>query len=132
MSWQAALGAGELPEATPTPVEVAGRPLCLVRFEGAVHAFDDACPHRQWPLHEGRLEGSVLTCRAHTWEWDVRTGELLRMRAPERLVTHATRERDGVVEVRVDPAAPVVAERSPLWVRARARDHACGAPASAP
>ena len=122
MSWSAVLDAGELPEAAPTPVEVAGRALCLVRLDGAVHAFDDACPHRRWPLHEGRLAANVLTCRAHTWEWDVRTGELLRMRAPERLVTHETRERDGVVEVRIDPAAPVAAERSELSARARARE----------
>lgn len=118
MSWLAVLAAENLPEATPTAVEVAGRPLCLVRMEGAVHAFDDACPHRRWPLHEGRLVGSVLTCRAHTWEWDVRTGALLRMRAPERLVTHEAREREGVVEVRIDPAAPAAAERSELWARA--------------
>ncbi len=128
MTWLAALDAGELPEATPTSVEVAGRPLCLVRLDGAVHAFDDACPHRRWPLHEGRLADHVLTCRAHTWEWDVRTGELLRMRAPERLVTHETRERDGVVEVRVDPAAPAAAERSELWARARAREAQASAP----
>lgn len=122
MSWLAVLAAENLPEATPTAVEVAGRPLCLVRLEGAVHAFDDACPHRRWPLHEGRLVGNVLTCRAHTWEWDVRTGELLRMRAPERLVTHEARERDGVVEVRMDPEAPAAAECSELWARARAQE----------
>lgn len=122
MSWETALPAAELAEATPTPAEVAGRPLCLVRLDGAIHAFDDACPHRRWPLHEGTLRGHVLTCRAHTWEWDVRSGELLRMRAPECLVTHEARERDGVVEVRVDPGAPAAGERSALWARARARE----------
>lgn len=122
MSWERALEAAALPEATPTGVEVAGRALCLVRLDGELHAFDDACPHRQWPLHEGRLAGNVLTCRAHTWEWDVRTGDLLRMRAPECLVMHEARERDGVVEVRVDPEAPPAAERSRLWARARARE----------
>jgi len=121
MTWVDALGADELAEGTPTPVDVAGRPLCLVRLDGALHAFDDVCPHRRWPLHEGGLAGHVLTCRAHTWEWDVRTGELLRMRAPERLVTHEVHELEGRVEVRVDPAAPAPLERSALWMRARAR-----------
>lgn len=119
MSWIAVLPTDRLPEATPTAADADGRALCLVRRGGAVHAFDDACPHRRWPLHEGRLAGDVLTCRAHTWEWDVRTGALLRMRAPECLVTHEARERDGVVEVRVDPGAPPALERSPLWARAR-------------
>lgn len=126
MSWAAALPADALPESTPTRADVDGRPLCLVRLDGGVHAFDDACPHRGWPLHEGKLQGSVLTCRAHTWEWDARTGELLRMRAPECLVVHEARERDGIVEVRVDPSAPAAAERSPLWARARAREQAQG------
>jgi nitrite reductase/ring-hydroxylating ferredoxin subunit len=128
VTWLPALSADALPDGAPTATQVDGRPLCLVRLDGAVHAFDDACPHRRWPLHEGRLAGHVLTCRAHTWEWDVRTGELLRMRAPERLVTHETRERDGVVEVRLDPAAPVAAERSELWARARAREAQSSAP----
>ena len=131
MTWLPVLGADELPDRTPTAVEVAGRPLCVVRLDGAVHAFDDACPHRRWPLHEGRLVGNVLTCRAHTWEWDVRTGELLRMRAPECLVTHEAREHDGVVEVRVDPAAPAAAERSELWARVRAREAECSTEESA-
>ena len=122
MSWQTALDAEALPEATPTAVEVDGRPLCVLRLEGELHAFDDACPHRQWPLHEGKLVGGILTCRAHTWEWDVRSGALQRMRAPECLVMHEARERDGVVEVRVAADAPPAAERSRLWARARARE----------
>lgn len=121
MTWIAVLATGQLPEGTPTAAEADGRALCVVRVDGVVHAFDDACPHRRWPLHEGRLAGHVLTCRAHTWEWDVRTGDLLRMRAPECLVTHEVRERDGLVEVRVRPGAPAAAERSGLWARARAR-----------
>jgi toluene monooxygenase system ferredoxin subunit len=124
VSWEAVLASAAVPEAVPTAAEAAGRPVCLVRLDGEVHAFDDACPHRQWPLHEGRLSGGVLTCRAHTWEWDVRTGKLLRMRAPECLVRHAVRERDGMVEVAVDPGAPPAAERSRLWARARAREAA--------
>lgn len=124
MSWTAALAADALPEGTPTAADVGGRPVCLVRLDGELRAFDDACPHRQWPLHEGRLVGNVLTCRAHTWEWDVRTGELQRMRAPECLTMHAVRERDGMVEVEVDPAAPPAPERSRLWARARAREAA--------
>ncbi len=124
MTWVTALAATELPEATPTPADVEGRPLCLVRLDGELHAFDDACPHRQWPLHEGKLAGKVLTCRAHTWEWDVTDGQLQRMRAPECLTMHPARERDGLVEVDLDPDLAPAAERSRLWARARAREAA--------
>jgi nitrite reductase/ring-hydroxylating ferredoxin subunit len=124
VKWQRVFPAGELPESTPTPVVLDGRELCVVRIEGAVHAFDDACPHRQWPLHLGSLKGAVLTCRAHTWEWDVRTGALQRMRAPACLQMHAVRERDGAVEVRIDEQAPAPLALSRLWRRSHDREAA--------
>lgn len=127
MSWHRVLDGDTLEEATPTAVEVDGRALCLVRLDGELHAFDDACPHRQWPLHLGRLDGAVLRCRAHTWEWDVRSGALQRLRAPECLTLHAVRERDGAVEVRIAPDAPAARPLSPLWRRPHAG--AAGGPA---
>jgi len=95
----AALRADALPQRTPVGVELDGRPICLVRAGDGVHAFDDECPHRGTPLSEGRVDGTTLTCRAHTWEFDVRTGELLRLRAPACLTMHPARERDGWIEV---------------------------------
>ncbi len=115
MIWHRVLDASELPEATLRQVQLEGRDVCVVRYEGDVHAFDDACPHRQWPLHVGHLDRGVLRCRAHTWEWDVRTGELQRMRAPECLTMHSARERDGSIEIGVAPDAPAPRAISPLW-----------------
>lgn len=78
---------------------VDGEPVCVVRVGGGVYAFDDACPHRGTPLTEGKLDGTTLTCSAHTWEFDVTTGELLRLRAPACLRMREARERDGMIEV---------------------------------
>ena len=88
-----------LPIGEPVAAEVEGAPVCVVRLDDGVFAFDDACPHRGNPLSEGTVDGTTLTCRAHTWEFDVRTGELLRLRAPECLAMREVRIRDGVVEV---------------------------------
>jgi nitrite reductase/ring-hydroxylating ferredoxin subunit len=131
VSWHDVLAADELPEASPAAVQVDGRAVCVVRLDGALHAFDDACPHRQWPLHLGALSGSTLTCRAHTWEWDVRDGSLQRMRAPECLVLHEAREADGRIAVRVAADAPPAKPISRLYERMAARD-AAGAQTSAP
>lgn len=95
----AALRAGDLLLGAPVGVDVDGRAVCLVRTADEVVAFDDVCPHRGTPLSEGRVDGTTLTCRAHTWEFDVRTGELLRLRAPVCLTMHPARERDGWIEV---------------------------------
>ena len=93
------LEAGELPEGAPTRVEVAGDPVCLVRVPEGVYAFDDVCPHRGTPLSLGWLKGTTLTCSAHTWEFDVTTGRLLRIRAPACLRMREVREREGAIEV---------------------------------
>jgi phenylpropionate dioxygenase-like ring-hydroxylating dioxygenase large terminal subunit len=38
--------------------------------EDTWNVFEDACPHRQGPLSEGRIEGSNLLCSYHGWKFD--------------------------------------------------------------
>lgn len=99
------LPAAALAEGIPAACDVEGEPVCLVRSAGAVHAFDDRCPHRGTPLSRGTVADGIITCSLHTWQFDVRTGEPVRLRVPDRLVLHETRERGGVVEVRRADAA---------------------------
>jgi toluene monooxygenase system ferredoxin subunit len=53
---------------------VNGRRILLVNFGGSVCAYEDRCRHKGSPLSEGRIVDHVLTCAAHGWEYDVRTG----------------------------------------------------------
>jgi toluene monooxygenase system ferredoxin subunit len=55
-------------------VSLDGREILLCNVAGAVFAYDDSCPHLGNPLSKGKLEGHVLTCAAHEWSFDVRTG----------------------------------------------------------
>ena len=55
--------------------ELDGREILLVRLDGEYHAYDGACPHQSTSLALGALDGSVLTCSAHEWEFDLRTGQ---------------------------------------------------------
>jgi toluene monooxygenase system ferredoxin subunit len=48
--------------------------LLLVNVEGAICAYEDRCRHKGVRLSEGRLDGFVLTCGAHGWQYDARTG----------------------------------------------------------
>lgn len=80
-------------------VEVEGVAVCLARTGGDVTAFLDSCPHRGTPLSQGTLRGGVVTCAAHTWQFDVRTGALQHLRAPACLTMLPTRVRGGRVEV---------------------------------
>ncbi len=56
-------------------VEANGKALALFNVDGAVYALDNTCLHRGGPLGEGFLEGDVVACPWHMWEYNVRTGE---------------------------------------------------------
>ena len=43
----------------------------------AVYATDDGCLHHGASLGFGKLDGNVVTCRAHGWKYDVTTGKTL-------------------------------------------------------
>ena len=58
-------------------VEVNGKAVALFNVDGKVYALDNACLHQGGPLGVGMLEGEVVTCPWHMWEFNVRTGEKL-------------------------------------------------------
>ncbi len=55
---------------------VDGRELALYLVAGTVHAVENLCPHQHIPvLAEGELEGTVVTCPMHGWQFDLATGK---------------------------------------------------------
>jgi len=68
---------GEIPPGTGKAVEVAGHPVALFNVDGAFHAVDGLCPHQGGPLGEGFLEGNVVVCPWHFWQFDVVNGHAL-------------------------------------------------------
>ena len=65
-------------EVVPGPaqlVAVDGKEIALFNVDGTFYALDNECPHRGGPLGEGDLEGCIVTCPWHAWQYDVRTGE---------------------------------------------------------
>jgi toluene monooxygenase system ferredoxin subunit len=65
---------GEVPRGSKLGRRVAGRRILLVNAASGIHAYEDRCRHRDVPLCEGKLEGGVLTCKAHEWRYDADTG----------------------------------------------------------
>ncbi|MGH9320507.1 MAG: Rieske (2Fe-2S) protein [Vicinamibacteria bacterium] len=55
-------------------VEAGGKRVVVYNVDGALYATADTCAHQGGPLGEGLLEGSVVTCPWHAWQFDVRTG----------------------------------------------------------
>lgn len=56
---------------------VGGTAIAVANVEGTFHAVSNQCPHADGPLGEGTLDGSVVTCPYHGWQYDVRDGRCL-------------------------------------------------------
>ena len=69
--WRAAIEFNEIWEGELVARQVDRTDVLFVNIDGEVHAYRDKCPHAGTPLNQGLLEGSVLTCLTHLWQFDV-------------------------------------------------------------
>ena len=76
----------------------AGR-IGLTRLDGGVVAFEDVCTHDDGPLAGGALNGEVITCPRHGAQFNLRSGEALKMPATESIETFPVRVNGEDVEV---------------------------------
>lgn len=83
----------ELPPGSRRIVELGGRSIGVFNVHGTYYAVRNLCPHQQAPLCEGPvmdttlpaspgtyafgLDGQVLRCPWHGWEFDLATGRSL-------------------------------------------------------
>lgn len=98
--WVRALADADLPDRTPTAVEVEGRLVLLHRGDGDVRALDDVCSHAGGRLSRGEVDGHTVTCPLHGTRFDLRDGRILRGPAHHPQPVLPTRVRDGWIEVR--------------------------------
>lgn len=75
-------------------------PIALANVDGELYAVQGHCLHLHGPLGEGRLDGHVLTCPWHGWQYDVRTGKNVFDLAIQ-LRTYEVRVEDGEIKVTV-------------------------------
>ena len=76
----------------------------LFNVDGEVLALDNTCPHAGGPLGEGTLDGEVVVCPWHGWEFNVRTGQCIKNPTPEWTVPcYRTRVENGVIQVAFPP-----------------------------
>jgi toluene monooxygenase system ferredoxin subunit len=74
MAFIPVLAAADLWDGDMTAVTISGRGVLLIRLDGVVYAYDNRCAHLGVALSEGQLDRHVLTCSAHHWQYDVRSG----------------------------------------------------------
>jgi nitrite reductase (NADH) small subunit len=55
---------------------VAGdRIVAVFQVDGEFYALDGICPHAGGPLAKGELQGCIVTCPWHGWQFDISTGQ---------------------------------------------------------
>ncbi|MEM8550747.1 MAG: Rieske 2Fe-2S domain-containing protein [Pseudomonadota bacterium] len=101
--WERVCARDEVTDGEMLEVELSdGSFVLLLGVDGDVIAVCADCPHQDTPLSEGSLDGRILTCPTHFWQWDVTTGEphaLAEMPLPRFEVA----EHDGTIVVRPRP-----------------------------
>jgi nitrite reductase/ring-hydroxylating ferredoxin subunit len=88
----------DVPIGTALVAQAGETEVAVFHCEDGFHATQGACLHLQGPLGRGKLEGCVVSCPWHGWQYDVRTGENEFDRAI-RLETYEVVVEDGEVKV---------------------------------
>ncbi|HTC41760.1 MAG TPA: Rieske (2Fe-2S) protein [Candidatus Acidoferrales bacterium] len=65
----------ELPPGTVRELYIEGKAVAVANVAGKIFAINNTCLHRGGPLGQGLLEGKVVTCPWHGWQFDVTTGK---------------------------------------------------------
>jgi nitrite reductase/ring-hydroxylating ferredoxin subunit len=89
----------ELPPGSAKEVEYEGRIYAIFNVAGTISAIDGICPHQGGPLAEGPVEGTLVTCPWHGWQFDVCSGTM----------PSGSRIKQAVYEVKLDGSDVLVA-----------------------
>ena len=54
---------------------VGERIVAIFNVDGTLYAIDGVCPHQGGPLGKGALQGTVVTCPWHGWQFNVCSGK---------------------------------------------------------
>lgn len=104
MSFERLCVVGDIADGAMAAFFVEGTEVLVVRdTSGELHAYDGLCPHEDFPLAYGELDGDVLVCANHAWCFDATTGK--GVNPPScNLTPYPLRVEGDAVYVDADPA----------------------------
>jgi nitrite reductase/ring-hydroxylating ferredoxin subunit len=98
MAYRKLASLDQLPRGSLLEIVEGDRLYALCNVDGDVRAISGVCPHHGGPLGQGGLEGGVVTCPWHAWEFDSGTGACL-FNDTLRVPTYAVRIEAGQILV---------------------------------
>jgi len=66
----------ELPVGSVREFQLDGVTIALANVGGKIFAINNTCLHHGGPLGQGVLNGSMVTCPWHGWQYDVTNGKV--------------------------------------------------------
>jgi nitrite reductase/ring-hydroxylating ferredoxin subunit len=102
----------------PVRLEAGERGVLVALVEGHVVAYEDACRHRGTSLAQGQVRRCIVTCPAHLWRYDLRTGHRHGTYG-ESLPRYAVSVADGMAVVELPDPPPQLSMRETLLAHAR-------------
>ncbi|MFO1019487.1 MAG: Rieske 2Fe-2S domain-containing protein [Planctomycetales bacterium] len=90
----------EIPVGTGMEVVAGSHVIALFRIGEEIHALDGICPHAGGPLAKGVLNGCIVTCPWHGWQFDVTSGQHC-LTATLKHTTFPVENRQGEIWVQI-------------------------------
>lgn len=69
----------ELEEGRGRVFNVQGQQVGIFKLGDQVYGIQNICPHKGGPLGEGEVDGTVVSCPWHGWEFDLANGGVCTM-----------------------------------------------------
>jgi nitrite reductase/ring-hydroxylating ferredoxin subunit len=101
MPWHTVAAVADVPPGRGVEAVAGDRIVALFNVDGEFFALDGVCPHQGGPLGKGDLQGCIVTCPWHGWQFDVTSGEF-QLRKSLVQPKFNTRVVDGRVQVEID------------------------------
>jgi nitrite reductase (NADH) small subunit len=65
----------DIPPGAAREFTVGERVVALFNVDGTIYALDGICRHAGGPIGKGSLQGDVVTCPWHGWQYNVKSGQ---------------------------------------------------------
>ena len=104
MKWLNVVKTSEIEPGQSIVIKLDNKIIAIFNTGKKFYAINNACPHLGGPLNEGTLEGEVVTCPWHGWQYDLKSGCPI---TTPNVRTYPLRLDGDTLQIAVTPEAPM-------------------------
>lgn len=76
--WKKIASVGDIEPGKGKGFKFLGQDIAIFLIDGVYYGIENACYHQGAPLDDGDVKDCVVTCPAHSWKFDLQSGECTR------------------------------------------------------